>query len=44
METCLGSATGGLSIMGGGLTFGRTYPDEGCNIRLAARQLYAFGL
>ena len=43
METCLGSATGGLSIMGGGLTFGRTYPDEGCNIRLAARQLYAFG-
>ncbi len=43
METCLGSATGGLSIMGGGFTFGRTYPDEGCNIRLAARQLYAFG-
>ena len=43
VETCLGSATGGLSIMGGGFTFGRTYPDEGCNIRLAARQLYAFG-
>jgi len=43
VETCLGSATGGLSIMGGGITFGRTYPDEGCNIRLAARQLFAFG-
>lgn len=43
IETCLGSATGGLSVMGGGFTFGRTFPDEGCNIRLAARQLYAFG-
>jgi len=43
VETCLGSASGGVSIMGGGLIFGRTYPDEGCNIRLAARQLFAFG-
>lgn len=43
METCLGSATGGVSVMGAGLTFGRTTPDEGCSIRLAARQLFAFG-
>ncbi len=43
IETCLGSASGGVSVMGTGLTFGRTTPDEGCNIRLAARQLAAFG-
>ncbi len=44
VETCLGSASGGLSLMGGGLTFGSTKVDEGCTIRLLARQLYAFGL
>lgn len=44
VETCLGSASGGLSVMGGGLTFGATKVDEGCTIRLLARQLYAFGL
>jgi len=44
IETCLGSASGGLSLMGGGLTFGSTKVDEGCTIRLLARQLYAFGL
>ena len=43
METCLGSASGGVSLMGLGLTFGRTTPDEGCAIRLYARQLHAFG-
>ncbi|HTS39314.1 MAG TPA: hypothetical protein VMH84_02070 [Xanthobacteraceae bacterium] len=43
VETCLGSSSGGFSIMGGGLTFGRTYTDEGCTMRLTARQLYAFG-
>jgi hypothetical protein len=43
IETCLGSASGGLSVMGTGLTFGGTTPDEGCSIRLAARQLNAFG-
>jgi hypothetical protein len=43
VETCLGSASGGLSVMGGGLTFGSTKVDEGCTIRLLARQLYAFG-
>jgi hypothetical protein len=44
IETCLGSAAGGLSVMGGGLTFGSTKVDAGCTIRLLARQLYAFGL
>ena len=43
VETCLGSAAGGLSLMGGGFTFGSTKVDEGCTIRLLARQLYAFG-
>ena len=43
VETCLGSASGGLSLMGTGLTFGSTLPDPGCNLRLTARQLYAFG-
>jgi len=43
VETCLGSASGGISVMGGGLTFGSTVVDAGCTIRLLARQLYAFG-
>lgn len=29
--------------MGGGFTFGSTKVDDGCTIRLLARQLYAFG-
>ena len=44
IETCLGSTSGGLSLMGGGITFGSTKVDEGCTIRLLARQLFAFGL
>jgi hypothetical protein len=43
VETCLGSAAGGISLMGGGFTFGSTRVDEGCTIRLLSRQLYAFG-
>lgn len=43
IETCLGSASGGLSLMGGGFTFGSTKVDEGCTVRLLARQLFAFG-
>ncbi len=43
IETCLGSASGGVSVMGGGLTFGSTKVDDGCTIRLLARQLFAFG-
>jgi hypothetical protein len=29
--------------MGGGITFGSTKVDDGCTIRLLARQLFAFG-
>jgi hypothetical protein len=43
VETCLGSSAGGLSLMGGGFTFGSTRVDDGCTIRLLSRQLYAFG-
>lgn len=43
IETCLGSAAGGVSVMGGGVTFGSTKVDEGCTIRLLSRQLFAFG-
>lgn len=43
IETCLGSASGGVSVMGGGVTFGTTKVDEGCTIRLLSRQLFAFG-
>jgi hypothetical protein len=43
VETCLGSASGGISLMGGGFTFGSTKVDDGCTIRLLARQLFAFG-
>jgi len=43
VETCLGSASGGISLMGGGFTFGATKVDQGCTIRLLARQLFAFG-
>jgi hypothetical protein len=34
---------GGLSVMGGGLTFGGTKVDDGCTIRLLSLQLFAFG-
>jgi hypothetical protein len=43
VETCLGSTAGGLSLMGGGFTFGSTKVDDGCTIRLLSRQLFAFG-
>jgi hypothetical protein len=43
IETCLGSSSGGISVMGGGFSFGTTIVDDGCTIRLLARQLYAFG-
>lgn len=43
IETCLGSSAGGISLMGGGITFGSTKVDDGCTIRLLARQLFAFG-
>lgn len=44
LETCLGSASGGASVVGFGATFGTTVPDPGCNARLDARTLWSMGL
>lgn len=38
-ETCMGSSTGGLSLMGFGLSGGTTWKDEECIRRLNAREL-----
>lgn len=43
IETCLGSASGGVSFPGGGFSLGGTTKDEDCNLRLYARQLYNMG-
>ena len=43
IETCLGAASAGVSVMGGGFTLGSTKIDDGCTIRLLARQLHSFG-
>lgn len=44
IETCLGSASGGVSFPGGGVAFGSTTQDKGCNLRLWARTLGSMGL
>lgn len=44
LETCLGAASGGLSFVGTGITFGTSTPDPGCNARLSARTLWSMGL
>ena len=44
LETCLGSVSGGGSVVGTGLTFGTTIPDPGCAARLDSRTLWAMGL
>ena len=44
LETCLGSASGGASVVGFGATFGTSVPDPGCNARLDARTLWSIGL
>jgi hypothetical protein len=44
IETCQGSVSGGGSFLGTGITLGGTLPDTGCNARLDARTLWAFGL
>jgi hypothetical protein len=44
LETCLGSASGGASVVGFGATFGTSVPDPGCNARLDARALWSIGL
>jgi hypothetical protein len=40
-DTCMGSASGGLSVPGGGISLGKTTVDEDCVARLHARQLVA---
>lgn len=44
IEVCLGSSSGGISVLGGGFSLGSTTKDDDCNIRLYARQLHAMGL
>jgi len=44
LETCLGSASVGVGWLGAGFSGGSTYTDEGCQARLDARTLWAFGL
>jgi hypothetical protein len=44
LETCLGSASGTVSLAGVGIGGGSTYRDEDCTARLDARTLYAMGL
>ena len=44
LETCLGSVSGGGSVVGFGATFGTTVPDPQCAARLDARTLWSFGL
>lgn len=43
IETCLGSASGGVAFPGGGFSFGSTVQDSPCQARLNARTLWAFG-
>jgi hypothetical protein len=43
VETCLGSASAAVSVMGGGFSFGSTTRDDDCNRRLYARQLHSMG-
>jgi hypothetical protein len=42
-ETCMGSTSAGLSLMGGGGSFGTTWNDKECVDRLNARELFSYG-
>lgn len=44
LETCLGSASGGVSWLGTGIVGGSTYVDPGCEARLDSRTLASWGL
>ena len=44
LETCLGSASGGVSAVGFGITGGSSIVDEGCQARLDSRTLASYGL
>jgi hypothetical protein len=41
-ETCLGSVSGGVSILGGGIAAGSTIKDTRCGNRLDARELHSW--
>jgi hypothetical protein len=43
IDACLGSASGGVSGPGFGLSFGSTYPEKDCNIRQYSRTLHGLG-
>lgn len=43
-ETCMGSSSAGLSLLGGGGSFGTTWNDRECVDRLNARELASYGL
>lgn len=42
-ETCMGSISAGVGVLGIGASGGKTYTDEQCVRRLDARELYAQG-
>jgi hypothetical protein len=44
LETCLGSVSAGVGVVGTGVSFGTTIPDPGCAARLDARTLWSMGL
>jgi hypothetical protein len=44
LETCLGSVSAGVGVVGTGVSFGTTIPDAGCAARLDARTLWSMGL
>ena len=43
IDACLGSASGGVSGPGFGLSFGSTYPEKDCNLRQYSRTLQGLG-
>jgi hypothetical protein len=44
LETCLGSVSAGVGVVGTGVSVGSTIPDPGCAARLDARTLWSMGL
>jgi hypothetical protein len=42
-ETCMGSISGGVSVLGIGATLGTTYTDDNCVNRLNSREVYGQG-
>jgi len=44
LETCLGSVSAGVGVIGTGVSFGTSIPDTRCSARLDARTLWSMGL